>query len=76
MGDAEAAFSDAVEPVALHYRWRPQVPDPGDEMVLEVAINGHADALVTHNIGDFTNAAARFEITLLRPADALRRIRA
>ncbi len=29
------------------------VPGPNDEMVLEVAINGRADALVTYNVADF-----------------------
>src|SRR5216684_5027011 len=45
-----------IEPVELHFRWRPQVRDPNDEMVLEAAINGRADALVTYNIRDFAEA--------------------
>ena len=69
-----AALSDAIEPVELHYRWRPQVRDPADEMVLEVAINGRADALVTHNVRDFADVASRFGIRLLRPAEVLKRI--
>jgi putative PIN family toxin of toxin-antitoxin system len=69
-----AALSDAIEPVELHYRWRPQVRDPADEMVLEVAINGRADALVTHNVRDFADVAARFGIRLMRPTDVLTRI--
>jgi putative PIN family toxin of toxin-antitoxin system len=71
-----AALSDAIEPVELHFRWRPQVRDAADEMVLEVAINGQADALVTHNIRDFSGAADRFGIQVLRPAEVLKRIRA
>jgi putative PIN family toxin of toxin-antitoxin system len=70
-----AALSDAIEPVELHYRWRPQVQDPADEMVLEVAINGRADALVTHNVRDFEGGASRFAIPLLRPAEVLKRMR-
>ena len=61
----------AVKPTALHYLWRPQLPDPGDEMVLETALNGAADALVTFNFGDFQPAAGRFGLKLLRPADFL-----
>jgi hypothetical protein len=28
------------EPVKTHFLWRPQLRDPGDEMVLETAVNG------------------------------------
>ena len=61
----------AVRPTALHYLWRPQLSDPGDEMVLETALNGAADSLVTFNIGDFKAAADRFGLKLLLPADFL-----
>src|SRR5687767_6285247 len=29
-----------IEPVTIHYSWRPQLSDPADEMVLEAAVNG------------------------------------
>lgn len=29
-----------IEPVDVHFQWRPQVRDPADEMVFEVAVNG------------------------------------
>jgi putative PIN family toxin of toxin-antitoxin system len=63
-----------VEPVEVHLLWRPQLRDPDDEMVLEAAINGRADALVTYNIRDFRNAAPRFGIRLVRPADVLKEL--
>ena len=54
------AFLDALslrtEPVHLHFLWRPQLRDPADEMVLETALNGRADALVTFNVSDFAPA--------------------
>ena len=43
-------------------------------MVIEVAINGVADALVTFNRRDFGQAPARFGITVLSPQEALRRL--
>jgi putative PIN family toxin of toxin-antitoxin system len=61
------------EPVKTHYRWRPQLRDPGDEMVLEAAVNGRARAIVTFNRRDYGVAPADFGIELLSPAEALRR---
>ena len=63
------------EPVETHYRWRPQLRDPADEMVLEAAINGRAEALVTFNYRDYGDAPEQFGIELLLPRDAIRRIR-
>ena len=34
-----------IVPVELNFRWRPQLTDPDDEMVLEAAINGGASAI-------------------------------
>lgn len=62
------------EPVEIGFLWRAQLRDPGDEMVLEAAINGRADALVTFNQRDFGNVPARFGIALLTPREALRRL--
>ena len=69
------ALIAAAEPVEVHFQWRPQLNDSGDEMVLEAAVNGQADAIVTFNHKDYGAGPARFGIELLRPADALRRIR-
>jgi putative PIN family toxin of toxin-antitoxin system len=69
------AIIDVIEPVEVHYQWRPQVSDPDDDMVLETAVNGRADAIVTFNRDDFGAAPARFGLELLRPGEALRRIR-
>jgi hypothetical protein len=41
--------------------------------VLEAAVNGDADALVTFNRKHFANVPARFGIKLLLPSEALRR---
>ncbi|HYL64715.1 MAG TPA: putative toxin-antitoxin system toxin component, PIN family [Candidatus Methylomirabilis sp.] len=60
--------------VALVTRLRPQLLDAGDEMVLETAVNGGADAIVTFNESDFRPAAARFALSVLRPGQALREL--
>lgn len=62
------------EPVRTHFLWRPQLRDPGDEMVLEAAVNGRAAALVTFNIRDFGTAPAAFGVEVLLPREAIRRI--
>jgi predicted nucleic acid-binding protein len=64
---------DLAEPVEMHFRLRPRLRDPGDEMVLETAVNGQAEALVTFNQRDF-RAAADFGIEVLYPREALRRM--
>jgi putative PIN family toxin of toxin-antitoxin system len=72
-------FLDAVvamaEPVKTHFLWRPQLRDPGDEMVLETAVNGRADTLVTFNVRDFGTVPARFGIALMIPREAIARMR-
>lgn len=68
-----SAVSHAVVPVEVNYRWRPQLGDPDDEMVLEAAINCRAD-IVTHNARDFGDVPVRFGLSVLSPAEALRRI--
>ena len=72
-------FLDAVvamaEPVKTHFLWRPQLRDPGDEMVLESAVNGRANALVTFNVRDFGTVPVRFGIEVMIPRDAIGRMR-
>ncbi len=70
-----AELAALIEPVEVHFQWRPQARDPNDEMVLEAAINGRADALVTYNIADFARAAERFRIPVLHPAELLKKVK-
>ncbi|CAK0774530.1 putative toxin-antitoxin system toxin component, PIN family [Gammaproteobacteria bacterium] len=62
-----------VDPVDLHYLWRPQLRNPADEMVLETALNGRADVLVTMNISDFS-AAADFRLPVMTPVQFLKKL--
>lgn len=66
--DALCLVGDAA---VTRFQWRPQLRDPGDEMVLEAAINGRADALVTFNTRDFGPTPERFGIPVWLPAQAL-----
>jgi len=62
-------------PVKTSYFWRPQLRDPADEHILEAAVNGYADAIVTHNLRHFQVVPAKFGIDVLTPGQALRRIK-
>ena len=70
-----AELAAIVQPVEVHYQWRPQLRDPADEMVLEAAMNGRADAIVTYDSGHLAVAHERFGIEVLGPAELLRRMR-
>ncbi|MFZ0299139.1 MAG: putative toxin-antitoxin system toxin component, PIN family [Candidatus Sulfotelmatobacter sp.] len=70
-----ADLAAVVEPVEVRFLWRPQVRDPSDEMVLEAAINGRADALVTYNVRDFAVAGERFAVQVLRPPELLKMVK-
>jgi len=58
-------------PVLVRIKHRPLSQDGNDDTVLDVAINGQADAVVTNNIKDFRAAAERFGIQVLTPREFL-----
>ena len=59
-----SSIFEIIVPVEVHYQWRPQLTDATDEMVLESAVNGQADAIVTFNLSDYRDAPGRFGIKL------------
>lgn len=69
------ALIGMVEPVETHFLWRPQLRDAADEMVLEAAVNGRADAIATFNRSDFGMTPMAFGIEVLLPKDVLARIK-
>ena len=76
--DVERVLDDVVSiarPVRLSYRWRPQLPDAKDDMVLETAVNGNADAVVTFNQADFLALNERFDCRVILPQAALSELR-
>jgi putative PIN family toxin of toxin-antitoxin system len=70
------ALASVAESVQIRFLWRPLLSDPTDDMVLETAVNGRADLLVTFNQEDFAAAAKRFGVKIVRPSEALHRLRA
>ena len=51
----------------IYFLWRPLLRDPKDEMVLEVAVEARAEAIVTHNVRDFKGVEEHFGICVLTP---------
>lgn len=69
------ALATVIEPVRLAFLWRPMLTDVADDMVLETAVNGRADMLVTMNRRDFAPAIDLFNLKVVSPAEALTRLR-
>jgi putative PIN family toxin of toxin-antitoxin system len=65
----------AAQPVRLSFRWRPVLADPSDDMVLETAMNGAAEILVTFNRRHSSAAAEQFRIEIATPGEVLARLR-
>jgi putative PIN family toxin of toxin-antitoxin system len=65
------ALEAIATPVAVIHRHRPLLRDADDNMVLDVAINGRADVLITHNVRDFSPVAEMFGIMVLTPRELL-----
>ncbi len=63
-----------VEEVEAHFLWRGRLRDANDDMVLDAAINGRAEAIVTFNRRDYGSVPAEFGIDVLLPRDVLARI--
>jgi predicted nucleic acid-binding protein len=60
-------------PVTIHYLWRPISPDPGDDFVIDCAMNAKA-WVVTYNVRDFALARLDLGLSILAPAEFLARL--
>jgi predicted nucleic acid-binding protein len=74
VGGFLAAFASAAEPVELNFLWRPQLRDPADELMLEAAVNGQAQYLVTHNLRDFKTIPERFGVRTITPPEMIQEL--
>ena len=54
----------------IYFLWRPFLRDPKDEMVLETAVAGGCDAIVSYNRRDFAGVE-RFNLKVYEPREFL-----
>lgn len=66
-------LSAVSEGVDISFRTRPMLSDVADEMVLEAALNGRAEAIVTYNVKDF-RPALRLGMMIVTPGQIIRRL--
>ena len=68
-------LEDVAEPTLSNEKRRPLSSDPNDDLVLEAAINGNVDRIVTHNIRHLREPASRFKIAVVTPREFLESLR-
>jgi len=52
----------------VHYSWRPASPDPGDDLVIDCAMNSNA-AIITSNVKDFRKARQELGVVVMTPLE-------
>ena len=57
----------------IFFLWRPILDDPGDDLVLEIAVQSNSDFIVTFNVRHFRQAH-QFGIRPMRPLEFLKEI--
>jgi len=55
---------------AIYFSWRPASPDPGDDHVINCALNANAP-IITSNIRDFRQARQKLGLQVLTPTELL-----
>ncbi len=71
--DAPVAQSRLVQPIRASRR--PTLPDPGDDLVLECAMEANAAAIITMNIRDFSGVTKNFGLNIMKPGELVAELR-
>ena len=58
----------------IFFHWRPTLPDPDDDLVLELAIAAGCQYIVTHNVRDF-RGTEKWGIAAIAPGEFLKLIK-
>jgi uncharacterized protein len=70
------ALLSVCEWTSIFFLWRPNLPDEADNHLVELAIAGSAQSLVTNNTGDFRRGELRFpQLRIETPMEYLKRRR-
>ena len=60
--------------VEVYYLWRPNLPDEGDNHLIELGVAAQADAVVTRNLRDLARGELKFPaLKIITPEDCLER---
>jgi predicted nucleic acid-binding protein len=59
--------------VSVYYSWRPLSPDPGDEHVIDCALNANA-TVITANLRDFRKAQEEVGLLVLSPVEFINQL--
>lgn len=57
----------------IHFLWRPRLPDPKDDHILELAVASGTGLIVTHNAKDFKRIA-EFGVRSITPKELMEEI--
>jgi len=72
-GQLFEAFLSVCEWVRVYFLWRPNLPDEADNHLLELALAGGADAVVTNNVRDIRRGELAFpHLQILTPVQFLK----
>ncbi|WP_203524999.1 putative toxin-antitoxin system toxin component, PIN family [Acidithiobacillus ferrianus] len=67
-----AALAKQGKWISIYYGWRPNLPDEGDNHLIELAVAGGAEAIITHNISDLKGGELAWpELCILKPSECL-----
>lgn len=67
------AYYSVCEWVPIYYLWRPNLPDEGDNFLIELAVAGNAYCVVTNNVRDIKTSELIFPgLHIMTPEQFLR----
>ncbi len=68
-----ASFMSISKWISIYYLWRPNLKDEADNHLIELAVAGNAQIIVTNNIRDFRNSELLFpNLSILKPEEIIR----